>query len=258
MSRTRWATKPTFLTAGGFAFTLSHNFSLRPYGHLWGRSVPGALKAATSRARHFIMRSRRASNGTVRPLTCGVSRRHGDRMIKGSAGLLIALLPSIGAWSQAPSTPLILNADEPPPVTDAGCGTIRILVSAEQTDGRFAIVEGRECDRVTGLHVHHSTDESFYVVEGTLTVYVDGAVRVLGPGAYVFIPRGTPHAQGNPSSTPNKIITTFVPAGFEGAFRERAELVREVAAGTEEFLRRQAEIRARYDIEPLGESPIGR
>jgi hypothetical protein len=39
-------------------------------------SGPSYVVAATSRARHFIMRSRRASDGSVRPLNCGV-RRHG-------------------------------------------------------------------------------------------------------------------------------------------------------------------------------------
>lgn len=34
-----------------------------------------ALTAATARARHFIMRSRRASHGSARPLNCGVRRR---------------------------------------------------------------------------------------------------------------------------------------------------------------------------------------
>jgi hypothetical protein len=38
-------------------------------------SGPSYVVAATSRARHFIMRSRRASDGSVRPLNCGVSRQ---------------------------------------------------------------------------------------------------------------------------------------------------------------------------------------
>jgi mannose-6-phosphate isomerase-like protein (cupin superfamily) len=45
----------------------------------------------------------------------------------------------------------------------------------------------------TGLHRHNRMDEPFYVVRGTLTVYVEGQLRTLPAGSFVLIPRGTPH-----------------------------------------------------------------
>jgi mannose-6-phosphate isomerase-like protein (cupin superfamily) len=126
------------------------------------------------------------------------------------------------------------------------------IVRPEQSPRRRDLGE-----RGTGLHRHPETDETFYVVEGTLTVYVETTVHHLGPGAVFHVPRGTPHAQGNQSSTPVKVVTTFVPAGFEGALRERVEMVeRGIRPGTAEFQQRQDAIRQKYDIEPLGPSPL--
>jgi hypothetical protein len=61
-------------------------------------SGPSYVVAATSRARHFIMRSRRASDGSVRPLNCGV-RRHGDHM---SRFTLVAVVLILAGCAQDP------------------------------------------------------------------------------------------------------------------------------------------------------------
>jgi quercetin dioxygenase-like cupin family protein len=45
----------------------------------------------------------------------------------------------------------------------------------------------------TPLHVHHETDETFYVIDGEMTVYLDGERIDARTGDYVFLPRGMPH-----------------------------------------------------------------
>ena len=49
---------------------------------------------------------------------------------------------------------------------------------------------------IAPLHVHHSDDEAWYVLEGTLRVRVGD--NELEAGAGVFVPRGTPHTYWNP------------------------------------------------------------
>jgi hypothetical protein len=43
------------------------------------------------------------------------------------------------------------------------------------------------------LHVHHGDDETFYVLEGRLSLITADGVRELGPGESAFAARGVPH-----------------------------------------------------------------
>jgi quercetin dioxygenase-like cupin family protein len=140
---------------------------------------------------------------------------------------------------------------------DIGEGGVRILADKGLTGGGWSALERTEPPGTrTSLHRHNRMDEAFYVVGGTFSVFVDGKLHILGPGGFVFIPRGTPHAQGNSSAAPVKILSLFSPAGWEQSARERAALHARHPAGTPEFSRRIGEIFARHDIEILGPSPI--
>jgi mannose-6-phosphate isomerase-like protein (cupin superfamily) len=70
-----------------------------------------------------------------------------------------------------------------------------IRASAESTGGAFSIVE--EFDPLdTPLHIHHSHNELFYVLEGE-HVFTVGDIEVwAGPGDVVFGPRGVPMRTG--------------------------------------------------------------
>lgn len=70
----------------------------------------------------------------------------------------------------------------------------------------------------TPLHVHDATDESFYVLEGTLTLFVNGERADLGPGDCAFLSRGTRHAQGNLTNERVVLLTTLVPGDFAAFF----------------------------------------
>jgi quercetin dioxygenase-like cupin family protein len=140
---------------------------------------------------------------------------------------------------------------------DIGEGGVRILADGAATGGGWATLERTEPPGTrTALHRHNRMDEAFYVVSGTFTVFVEGKLHRLEPGGFVFIPRGTPHAQGNSSAGTVKIVSFFSPAGWERSARERAELHARYPAGTPEFAERIGEVFARHDIEVLGPSPI--
>lgn len=44
------------------------------------------------------------------------------------------------------------------------------------------------------LHIHRDADETFYVIAGTVSVFVGDERMDAGPGDYVFAPMGVPHA----------------------------------------------------------------
>jgi len=69
------------------------------------------------------------------------------------------------------------------------------LATGEQTGGAFALVDERATrGESVPLHRHPDDMESFYVVEGEITLYVgdEPGVRA-GPGSFAHLPGGTVH-----------------------------------------------------------------
>ena len=137
----------------------------------------------------------------------------------------------------ATRSPLVVPATSP--ALDTGEGRVRILADTALTGGGWSSLERTEpAGTRTGLHRHNRMDEAFYVVSGTFTVFVGGKLHELGPGGFVFIPRDTPHAQGNRSSETIKIVSFFSPGGWEQSARDRAALHARHPFGTPEFGKR--------------------
>ena len=135
-------------------------------------------------------------------------------------------------------------------------GRMKFIASSEQTNGRYAVMELVEMPGYkTGWHRHPDADESFYVVEGTLTIKLADKVYQLPAGSYVLIPRQTPHGQGNFTGSPVRLICTFTPGGFDHFFRDRIELDKSVKRGDPDFQKRFNELRAKHrnHVEILGE-----
>ena len=66
----------------------------------------------------------------------------------------------------------------------------------------FVIVEWRDSGEsqwewIAPLHVHHTDDEAWYVLEGVLRFRIGDDIREAGPCGAVLAPKGTPHAYGN-------------------------------------------------------------
>ena len=171
--------------------------------------------------------------------------------------LLLAACAAAPAAPRVPRTPIVLPANSPP--LDLGEGHVRILADSALTGGSWSTLERTEPPGTrTGLHRHNGMDEAFYVVSGEFTVFVDGKLITLQPGAFVFIPRGKPHAQGNASPGPVKIVSFFAPGGWEQSARDRAALHSAHPAGSAEFNQRIGAVFEKHDIEVLGPSPIPR
>ena len=69
-------------------------------------------------------------------------------------------------------------------------------------DSDFVIVEWTdrgesEWEWIAPLHVHHTDDEAWYVLDGALRFRIGDDVFEAGPKSAVLAPKGTPHAYGN-------------------------------------------------------------
>lgn len=158
--------------------------------------------------------------------------------------------PSAGASDAAAR---VLRADASPTV-EFGEGVALKLTG----EGNSAVSQLRVVERPgyrTPLHVHHEMDEMFYVVSGELTLFFGGVVHKLRAGDYAFVPRGTPHAQGNETTQENVVILTMVPGTFEGFFDDRAELVKETPPQHPDYGAGMMRVGKPYDIEILGPAP---
>jgi quercetin dioxygenase-like cupin family protein len=69
------------------------------------------------------------------------------------------------------------------------------LATGDTTGGAFALVDERASKgEAVPLHRHAADMESFYVLEGELTLFIDGNSGVkAGPGAFAHLPAGTIH-----------------------------------------------------------------
>jgi mannose-6-phosphate isomerase-like protein (cupin superfamily) len=137
-----------------------------------------------------------------------------------------------------------------------GRGEARILVDAERSGGTWWLGEFREDPGyTTGLHFHHQTDEQFFVLDGVLSVYVEGQWNDLEPGSLAVVPHGTPHAQANASKQPVRFLASGSPCGFERFFPELHELAARLSPADPQFGAEAAKIVSRHDTKILAPPP---
>lgn len=77
----------------------------------------------------------------------------------------------------------------------SGGGLHTWLATSAETGGAFLLFEfAGEQGKVTPVHIHPSSDETFYVLEGEIALDLDGRRRSLAEHGVAVIPRGVPHA----------------------------------------------------------------
>lgn len=129
--------------------------------------------------------------------------------------------------------------------------TVAIHVDGRHTGGAFSVGEAIvEPDVGPPLHVHHNMDELLYVLEGIVDFALGEKRFRTGPGGFVLIPKGTPHAFRNFGPARARLLGVLTPSGFDGFF-EAME-----GRPLSEFV----EIGARFGLEIVGpplEAPLG-
>ena len=162
-----------------------------------------------------------------------------------------------GQQSMTQLKPLIVSSNGVPAYSMMGLGEARLLMTGEETGGRWWLGHFREDPGfVTPLHLHPQTDEQFYVLDGTLSLYVDGAWQDVTAGTLVIVPRMLPHAQGNFGDSSVTFLGSGNPAGFEQYFPAiDAMAKRGLTFRDPEFHKEMATLGPRCDIQLLGPTP---
>jgi quercetin dioxygenase-like cupin family protein len=104
-----------------------------------------------------------------------------------------------------------------------GGGLHTWLATSEETGGAFLLFEFvGEQDKVTPVHIHPVSDETFYILEGEILLDLEGERRKLTTGGVVVVPRGVPHAFMVTSSQ-TRFLTIQTPGTDEAFYRLASE-----------------------------------
>ncbi len=95
-----------------------------------------------------------------------------------------------------------------------------IRTSAADTGGAYAVVEIiSEPGDSTPLHIHQDEEEHFLILEGSARIAYGDRIFDAAPGTSITLKRGVPHAWGNASDVPLRMVVIASPGGCEEALR---------------------------------------
>src|SRR5262245_32346034 len=98
---------------------------------------------------------------------------------------------------------------------------VSVKATAASTGGGFGLIETLIAPGFSPpLHVHHREDESFYVLEGDITMQCGERRFLASAGSFVFLPRDIPHTFVVEGDRPARMLTLLTPGGGEGVFIE--------------------------------------
>jgi mannose-6-phosphate isomerase-like protein (cupin superfamily) len=90
---------------------------------------------------------------------------------------------------------------------------------AEQDDGDISLMERTlpPGGRRPPPHRHSNCSEAYFVLDGTVSVIVEGEELTVGPEGFVLVPRGTAHTFGNAGAEEARLLVIHAPA-MDGYF----------------------------------------
>lgn len=143
------------------------------------------------------------------------------------------------------------DAHRAPRNWDERGGLVSLLVTGQQTQGRFALVETvvRRAEDPP-LHSHTHEDELVYVVQGEVDFYLDGKRLECAAGDCVFLPKGSEHTYCIKSEEA-RLLVLLMPAGLEGYYQELDKPI-----DAEQSVERLITVSARYGVEIMGPGPL--
>ena len=132
-------------------------------------------------------------------------------------------------------------------------GPLKVTYLHEDPASGYALLEWEAPPGAVSppVHVHHHTDEGFYVVSGVYKFLVDGREMDAPPGTYVLVSPGQAHTFWNAGDQPAKCLIILTPPDFAPYFRELSRSLAS-AASDEEAMGARRRLSARYDIEVVG------
>lgn len=118
-------------------------------------------------------------------------------------------------------------ADQAPELAHPAAGSsVHYLATGSQTDGDFGLYRWNMGPAPSGPapHFHRTMSESFFVLDGTISLYDGTGWRDATAGDFLFVPPGGVHGFRNESGAPASMLILFTPgapreAYFEGLAR---------------------------------------
>jgi|SRR5215211_4668616 len=148
---------------------------------------------------------------------------------------------------RSPSEVILRAPDDGEEVT-LGPANGRIKVGRHDALGSLAVI-----DMVVGpgfpgpvLHRHKAMVDSFYVLEGVLTLRVGDREVEASAGAYAVVPPGNDHTFSNPGERPVRVLNVMAPGGLEQYLKEAAAAAAESGGAPDPQL--LARIASKYDF----------
>ncbi len=102
------------------------------------------------------------------------------------------------------------------------------------------------------VHVHHRTEEGFYVVGGTYRFLVGEETIERGRGGHVLVRPGVPHTFWNAGDEPAVALIILTPSAFAGYFRELSSRLANADSEADAVAVRRA-LSSEFDIEVVGQ-----
>jgi mannose-6-phosphate isomerase-like protein (cupin superfamily) len=125
---------------------------------------------------------------------------------------------AVGAGAN--SGAVVMGAGEGKPIWFLGNRMV-VKATAATTNGAYGLLESWVPPGASPpLHIHHREDETFWILDGTVTVRCGDEIFQVGAGSYVFLPRGVPHTLRVDGDSPAHMLTMLSPGGGEAFFVE--------------------------------------
>ena len=119
--------------------------------------------------------------------------------------------------------PYVLTREEGTPVWFLGT-LMTLKATGETTSQGFALIEQvLPAGFAPPPHIHHTEDEAFYILEGTITFTCGDRTFNATPGSFVYLPRGIVHGFKVEGEKPVRLLQINTPTGLEHFFEEMGE-----------------------------------
>jgi quercetin dioxygenase-like cupin family protein len=99
--------------------------------------------------------------------------------------------------------------------------SIAFLAGERETEHTFSVHERVAPPGSRSVpHVHHHFMESFYIIDGALSVTVDDELIEALPGTFIGVPKGAVHGWKNESQNNARVLIIFTPSQERAYFDE--------------------------------------
>lgn len=136
---------------------------------------------------------------------------------------------------------------------------VKVRISGDKSADQISVLEHQAYyGDSPPLHIHHSEDEVFVVLEGEFRLVIDGKEHFLKQGETILAPKGIPHAYRVESKEGGRWLTITTRHDFENFVRvtsrqaQSNSLPEQQGPPSEEAKAELARISLEYNIEIVG------